>query len=92
MGVLEASINPASVPISLDSVFLCCQGPSTIISVLSEFSSRKPHVASLVNWFHLALLINIIGHHLHNREINEVFSQNIYIKVNSIGPSTKPWN
>lgn len=79
------------IPISLDSVFLCCQGPSTIISVLSEFSGRKHHVASLVNWFYLALLINTIGHHLHNREINEVFSQNIYIK-NSIGSSTKPWN
>ena len=48
MVVLEARVMPSRVAISLDDVFLRCLGPSTITSVLSEFSSRKLQVIQVL--------------------------------------------
>ncbi len=49
--VVEARVKPSRVVMSLVSLFLSCLGPSTITSVLSEFSSRKLQVIQVLMSF-----------------------------------------
>ncbi len=51
--VLEAKVMPSSVTRSLGKVLLRCLGPSTITSVLSEFSNRKLQVIEVFMSFYV---------------------------------------